>query len=380
MSGSEASRPEAMQALLAELGAEYGQWRGCEVVESYGDWEAEYGALRDPGAVAVADRLERETLALWGEDCVPWLQGLCTNDVFQLAEEGSGQLTQFVNNLGRVITDGRLLHVPEVLVLDLECGVLRGDGFQGYLRRYVVTEKVVMRDATARTAHLGVFGERAAALLQELTEPAHRLSGRAMWDGSWGRIVGLEVILQRVPLVGEAGFDVTCERAAAPFVMRAILEAAGEGGRPVGHRALEVARLEAGVVRFGAETGERVIPVEADLNHAIDYDKGCYVGQEIIHRLDTKGRPAKFLRELVPGEPGAPVPRIAAPVREGGKTCGEVASAAWSPGRGAPVIWAWLKRGHYEEEGREVEVEVGEGAWLGARVAPLGAALASKGG
>ena len=61
-------------------------------------------------------------------------------------------------------------------------------------------------------------------------------------------------------------------------------------------------RLEAGQVRYGEdlEYHPKIIPIEADLNDIISYDKGCFLGQEIIHRLDTQGRPAKMLRVLVP--------------------------------------------------------------------------------
>ena len=73
---------------------------------------------------------------------------------------------------------------------------------------------------------------------------------------------------------------------------------AARGGRDLDPTVLDILRVEAGIPAWGAELDQRIIPLEAALDDAISYDKGCYVGQEIIARLDTLGRPAKLLRVL----------------------------------------------------------------------------------
>jgi folate-binding protein YgfZ len=350
--------------------ASWGAHRGARIVEHYGSPGEEYRHIRG-GAIGLVDRSERQTLVLTGEDAVPWLQGLVTSDLFELVEEGSGQLTHFVNNLGRILSDARLLHVPGLLLADLEPGTLDADGLLGHLRRYIVTEDVGLDDRSAHATHLGLFGRGSAELLAELAEPGHDLGTRESYQGSWGQIAGQDVIIQKIPLAGIEGFDVLCDRDAAHFLWREFGD--GERVRPVGHRALEIMRLEAGVPRYGLETDKSIIPVEADLNQSVSYTKGCFVGQEIIHRLDTRGTPAKMLRslQLAGGEP----PALEATVRaiDSDKKVGSIVASAHSPGLDGPIAWSYLKRGHYEV-GQTVRVDIGE-EWREARVEPLGGAL-----
>lgn len=131
--------------------------------------------------------------------------------------------------------------------------------------------------------------------------------------------------------------------------------------------------MEAGVPRFGVDYDEKIIPIEADLNDTINYEKGCYLGQEIIHRLDTLGRPAKFLRVLVPEQEG--VFESGAALRHGDKRAGVVRDVFFSRTLGRTLLTAYLKRGAYEV-GQQVTIEGVDGT-LDARVEALGYPLAT---
>ena len=121
--------------------------------------------MRD-GGLGLADRSERETVVLSGADTIPWLQGLLTNDLMALEAEGSGQRSAAVNHIGRCVADVRLLHIPELLVLDLEPGTVEA-GFVAHLKQHVIMEDVPVADRSTTTARLTLLGRQAPALLAE---------------------------------------------------------------------------------------------------------------------------------------------------------------------------------------------------------------------
>ncbi|MFB6350516.1 MAG: folate-binding protein YgfZ, partial [Bradymonadaceae bacterium] len=310
----------------------------------------------------LVDRMERETLVFTGNEAIPWLQGLVTNDLLDLVEEGAGQWNCVTNVNGRMIGDMRLLHVPELLLADLEPASLN-DGVMSHFRQQIIMEDVTLTDRTETTGRLGMFGPQAAAILGSAVSLKDDPSALGEFEGTWGRIAGADVIVQAVPVAGEPGFDISFDRDRARAVWQALEEAGGESVAPVGHDALETLRIETGVPRFGVETGDEVIPLEANLRHLISFDKGCYLGQEIIARLDTRGTPAKRLRTLVFDGGAAPAVEADIEPEGGGREVGGVVSSVWSPLLDAPIALGYVKRRHYdvggtvEVEGREARVE-----------------------
>lgn len=345
------SRTDDFKQRLDARDANWTDWRGVEVVADFGDPDSEYRAVRGEG-VGLVDHSYRDTLVMTGSDAVPWLQGLVTSDLRELVEEGSGQLTTAVNDKGRLIADARVLHIPEMLILDLEPGLLT-DGLLSHLRRHVITEDVQLVDRSEATARLSLYGESAAALLDDLCETAHPVGSLDVYGGTWGALGDQDIIIQRVPLVGEPGFDIACASEAAGGLWERLL-GASDAVVPVGFDTVETLRIEAGVPKFGKELTEKRIPLEAGLEHAISFEKGCYLGQEIIARLDTLGTPARLLRTLV--FQGGAAPEEGAAVERDGKSVGEVVSSIWSPLLEAPAALAYVKRKH-NDLGTELEVE-----------------------
>ncbi|MEM1348781.1 MAG: glycine cleavage T C-terminal barrel domain-containing protein [Myxococcota bacterium] len=346
-------------------GAQWSEHGGAAVVAHFGSVDDEWRAVRQ-GGIGVADRAERETFVLTGTEAIPWLQGLVTNDLFALVEEGSGQRTHAVNRIGRAIADARVLHIPEMLLLDLEPGTV-ASGFAGHLRRHIINEDVKLTDRTVPTGHLGVYGMDAAEFLAELMDTAHPIERLQEYQGTWGSVAGEDVIVQRIPLVGEPSFELMFAREANARLFSLLLEHSA-AVRPIGFDALEELRKEAGVPRFGVEYDDSIIPIEADLNHTIDYDKGCYLGQEVIHRLDTRGTPAKFLRMVVTEQEHALSPGDVLEFE--GKKVGELRDVFTSRHMARTLALAYIKRGAYDE-GTSVDVTHGEEK-IPARVQPLG--------
>ncbi len=340
------------KAELEARGAQWLEWRGAEVVGSFGDVEGEYDAVRG-GGVGLVDRSERETLVLTGEDTIPWLQSLLTNDLLALEEEGSGQWSCAVGTTGRLIADMRLLHVPEMLIADLEVGVL-DEALMGHLRRHIITEKVRLMNRSAQTARLGLYGQGAADVLHRAGRFVRDLGGLSEFHGSWGEVAGADVIVQRISLGELAGFEISCGVDEVLAVWRALEKAGGDAVRPIGHEALEWLRIEAGVPRFGVELHDKVIPLEAGLYETISFTKGCYLGQEIIARLDTLGTPARVLRKVVLESDA--VPAVGESVKVEGKEVGQVLSAIYSKVLDKPIALAYIKRGH-NDPGASVEIQ-----------------------
>jgi aminomethyltransferase len=132
-----------------------------------------------------------------------------------------------------------------------------------------------------------------------------------------------------------------------PLVWAALLQA---GARPMGQAAYEVLRVEAGYAAHGHELSLEYIPLETGLHDAVSFTKGCYVGQEIISRMDSRKRLAKQLRGLrLSGLAEAPA-RLAV----AGKEAGDLTSVVQSP-RFGPIGLAYVRTAH-AEPGTRVEI------------------------
>lgn len=345
-------RHSEYKAYLEKLGAQWMDWRGAQVVAAFGDVEAEYDAVR-AGRVGLVDRSERDTLVITGDDTISWLQALVTSDLMALVEEGSGQWSCAVGTTGRLIADMRLLHIPEMLFADVEAGLL-DEALLGHLRRHVITEKVKIINRSAQTARIGVYGDRAGEILGKAGQFEHALVNVADYHGTWGEIAGEDVIVQRNPIAGGPGFEISCGVDGALAVWRALEKAGSDVVLPIGHEALERLRIEAGIPRFGVELHDKMIPLEADLYETISFTKGCYLGQEIIARLDSLGTPARLLRRIELDSEAVPV--VGESVLVEGKEVGQVLSAIYSKALDKPIALAYIKRGH-NEPGTSVELD-----------------------
>jgi folate-binding protein YgfZ len=135
----------------------------------------------------------------------------------------------------------------------------------------------------------------------------------------------------------DAGADVLVPADRAEPVRDAILAA---GADPVAPDALEIIRVEAGRPRFGAEMTEGTMPQEAGINdRAVDFSKGCYIGQETVARLHYRGKPNRHLRRLRPDREV----RAGEEVSLGDRVLGTVGTAVLSPAEG-PLALAILRR------------------------------------
>ena len=127
-----------------------------------------------------------------------------------------------------------------------------------------------------------------------------------------------------------------------------------------GSQALEILRIEAGIPRYGQDLAEDTLPLEAGILNALSFNKGCYIGQEIVERARSRGHVNWKLMGLRL-EQGAPVPKPGEVLTVDGKTIGEVTSACFSPSLGRPVALAYVRREVSEPRTRLV-LTTGSGA------------------
>jgi folate-binding protein YgfZ len=169
------------------------------------------------------------------------------------------------------------------------------------------------------------------------------------------RIAGADALIVRTDEAGVDGYDVIVDRAALDAVRHALVAA---GAAPASPEDLETVRVECGRPLFGADLDSDTIPLEAGLDaRAISRSKGCYVGQEVIVRVQDRGH-GRVARRLVglTLDGDAAVPPRGATIRAADREAGRVTSAVWSPSLARPVALGYLHR-DFVEPGTHVSID-----------------------
>lgn len=288
-----------LHELHQQLGANFTTLHGAEVVADYGDAAAEHTALRT--AVGVLDLSCRSRLCLTGADRVKFLHGQVTNDVQRLCI-GEGCYAALVNAKGKLHSDLNIYRLADEMLLDFEPGYTAA--VTERLQKFIITDDVQLLDATPHYGLLSVQGPRAAdavtALGLDWKLPENALTFATLDDPTLGRLYLMRHAGGLQPAALSPGFDLFIPTASLGVVFDKLVAAAKPlGGRACGWHALETARIEAGIPRFGQDMDETNLPPEAGIEaRAISYSKGCYIGQEVIARIRTYGQVAKTLRGL----------------------------------------------------------------------------------
>lgn len=287
------------------------------IPQQFGDPAREYAATQD--GVALFDRSHEARLRLDGDDRYALLQRTTTNDVLKLTA-GAGTATIFTNPTGRVI-DRVEVYAGESHAM-LIGGPGRAEPLRGYIQRNIFfRDKVRVGDLTGTTRHFALHGPQAEALAESVAPGAARL---ALFSYRSAEISGAQVMIARAKPFSGAHFRVIMAADAAVAVWDALVAA---GATPAGSQIYNVLRIQAGVPAAGRELSEEYIPLELDLWDEVSFAKGCYTGQEIIARMESRGKLAKTLVSL----------RLDAPTDTptelliDGKRAGTLTSAATAP-------------------------------------------------
>lgn len=312
-----------LQDVQRAAGAHFGEWRGRQLALDYGDPNEEYQAVRR--AMGLLDRSERGKLVLTGNDRIPWLQGMVSNDVRPLATGAPAVYACVLNATGHLLADLCIVNRGDNLLLDMERENL--EKIFRLLDDYVITEDVEIADHSDALACLSVQGPLV---------DANRI--RALCSDS-AHVVPADH-------TGEGGVDIYLRAQEAPTLWQRLVAA---GARPVGAKAAEVLRVEAGVPLYGVDMDESTIPLEANLEAThISHTKGCYVGQEVIARIHSRGHTNRALTGLLLEGECLPARdnKIFPAEGETNREVGWVTSAIRSPAIGGGIALGYVRHEH----------------------------------
>ena len=316
----------------------------------------EYRALRD--GAGFSDRTDRGRIVVTGNDRAEYLQGLLTNDVTALGD-GAGCYAAYLTPQGRMLADLHLFNVGDRILLDVD-GAVRAQLIERF-EALVFTEDVRVTDLTESWTSYGVHGPGAPGVVGTAVA-ASELRDLTVYHSRQVPFLDTTALVARTDELGVTGYALFVDRPRGPGLREALIAAGAVGVTPA---ALEVARVEAGRPAFRIDMDEQTIPLEAGIeDRAICFDKGCYVGQEVIVRIlhRGQGRVARKLVGLKLSQAGtaAAVPQRGAAVWSGDAEVGRVTSAVLSPALGTPIALGYVARG-LAETGTRVEVTVDEG-------------------
>ena len=293
----------------------------------YSDVAAEYRAITEGAGLHYSSYCGR--LKATGEDALDLLNRLSTNGILNL-DPGQGAPTILTTDRGRILDLLGVVNTGEytLLITSPDCQRAVID----WLDKYTIMEDLTVEDVSAETAQFTVCGPtsmEALASALSLPEEAGLVGSLEPFAALPATVGGCGALVINRPQGGLPALDVVVDRAHGDEVWEA-LEAAGI--TPVGQQAYEAALVEYGIPRHGRELGDAYNPLEAGLIGSVDFAKGCYIGQEVIARLDTYQKVQRYLVRLRFSE-GAEVTEDAGLELEGLRV-GQVTSLVTIPSTG----------------------------------------------
>lgn len=306
---------------------------------------SEYSAVRDGGA-GLLDLSSRGRILISGSEAVMFLNGLITNDIKTLAAN-SWMPAAFANVQGRLLAAVRIAHREDGFLIDTENSMR--ETVITLLDRFTLAGDFHLQDLTDNTSMFSVQGRGAPEIISRVfgAEAAnverHKIVNAQLGDTT--------VNVMRATHTAEDGFDLFIDAHNSSKVRDAFTVA---GAAPVSDETLETLRIEAGVPLYGIDMDENNVVTETNLDDAVSFTKGCYLGQEIIVRIKHRGHVAKKLTGVVLAD-STPVPRNSKIISSDGKEIGRVTSSAFSPRLDRAIALGYLKY-DYLAAGTEVKV------------------------
>ena len=331
---------DLMRSPLADYhisqGATPGEYHGAIVPARFADPVQEHQAVR--AAAGLFDFSFRAKFALSGRDSSKFLHRIVSNDIKNLSA-GQGIYATLLNPQGQILADLRVYAAQDRLLVDTDAD-LRAKAM-GILRRYIIGDQVQIEPL--ETCALAFEGPRAPGLLEKTLHVD--LPALKEFEHFATNYAGFPVRVVRISHTGEEGYEVWV---GAKGMMGLWGAACGQAPSydmlPCGTEALESLRIEAGIPRYGSELGEDTLPLEADLMNALSFNKGCYIGQEIVERARSRGQINWKLAGVAieSGQPPAPGEKLTFD----GKEAGEVTSACVSPTFHKALALAYIRKEH----------------------------------
>jgi len=303
---------------LVAAGARIGDYLGAETAAAFGDPRREYVELRS--GAGIYDLGWRAKIVATGADRVRWMNGMVTNNIRDLAP-GHGNYNFLLNAQGRILADMYIYNRGEYLLIDT--ARWQAPTVLEVMNKFIIMDEVELTDISEKLTAMAVQGPRAREVLGGAGFNFADIEPLQVQDIAWNE-VGLSI----TRMAGDISH--TYEIWLSPANAGGVWDALGRSGaQPVGTEALEMFRLAAGIARYGQDITERYLPQETDQEQALNFKKGCYIGQEIVERIHSRALlHRKLTGFVVEGAPPAPGTKI----QQDGKEVGEITSALAVPG------------------------------------------------
>ena len=319
--------------LTGKYGAKYSTYSGWEMPACYNLSGSEYQAAHSKAVLRDTSHWGR--LLIGGKDHLEFLHRMSTNDFVNM-EPGEGIEAVFPDNRGRILEAGTFYSSA-----DHTLAILSPPGrkrLPDWLDRYIFSEEITVEDITKKSGMIELSGPHATKLAGEvmgleLNEiRTHNLAKQPREDGLW---------VARLDWFDYPGLRLI---GAAEIITSLAENFFAKGASPLGEEAFEILRIEAGLPLFERELTADHNPWEAGLDRAIHLDKGCYIGQEVIARLDTYAKVKQHLVGLVLSGDSLPAPDT--PLNIGSRVVGKITSATHSPLKGENIALAYVRNLH----------------------------------
>jgi aminomethyltransferase len=265
------------------------------------------------------DLSSRVKIALTGGDRVRWLNGMVTNNIRDLAT-GRGLYAFLLNPQGHILGDLYAYNQGESLMIDSD--QFQSEKLLATFDHYIIMDDVEVANVSDKLTAIGIVGPKARDVLRAAGFEIPNLEPLQFLDLTWRDAA---VTLMRGDNAGVESYELWL----APDNMTSVRDALrNAGAMPVGTNALELLRVAAGIPRYGQDIRERDLPQETEQQRALHFSKGCYIGQEIVERIRSRGN---VHRKFTGFEVEGALPAVGTKIQADGRDIGEITSVASLP-------------------------------------------------
>lgn len=304
----------------------------------------EYNAVRESGA-GIWNYAGRGFTEVSGGEAVQFLNGLITNDIAKL-EENKWMFAAFPNAQGRLIAMVRVLKKDGKFLFDTG-SVTREKVFEN-LFRFTFAGDFIVHDLSDDYGVLSVQGEKSGEIIKQISGEIIAVENEI----TEFEFNGENVLIIRSEHLSKNGFDL--------FVPKAVfedltIELKNLGAIKIGNEAFETLRIEQGTPRYGVDMDETNVVLETGIDAAVNFNKGCYIGQEIIARIHFRGHVAKKLTGLIFEDENADISHGDEIKTPDDKNAGKITSVTFSPKLGKKIVLGYVRYA-FLEKGTELKV------------------------
>jgi aminomethyltransferase len=318
----------ALADKLTASGATLGSYAGAETAARFGDVNAEFATLtREAG---VYDLGWRAKIKVMGEDRVRWMNGMVTNNVRDL-KPNEGNYNFVLSPQGRIQGDMYIYQRGDGLLVDTELS--QREALLKLLDHFIIMDDVELKDASAETTSIGLQGPRSMEILKKIGIEPSCAKPLIVCDIPWQGATDTKIQVTRMASDDFLTYELWVSPEIAPKLWDALVSG---GAKPVGYEALEKFRIFAGVPKYGQDIRDKDLPQETEQTRALHFAKGCYIGQEIVERIRSRGAVHRMFTGFRLTQEAAP----GAEVLADGKKIAELTSVARIPRNGSEEVLA----------------------------------------